>query len=232
MNKIYWAGDSTVQTNDYRTFPQTGIGQIFSIFLKEGYQVENHAKNGRSTKSFLDEGLFDPVKRRIGEGDFLFIQFGHNDEKKEDPARYTDPASSFRENLRLFVETARSRKAYPVLITPLERRCFDSEGHLGQGAHGEYVAAIKKAAQDWNVPLVDLYSMSRAALERAGEVKSRSWYMYFEQGEYDEHMEESRDNTHLRYAGAVKFAGMIARGLQELGGIYGDMIIEAKIQNN
>ncbi len=232
MNKIFWAGDSTVQTNDYSTFPQTGIGQVFPIFLKEGYQVENHAKNGRSTKSFLDEGRFKAIEQRIDEGDFLFIQFGHNDEKKEDPARYTDPASSYRENLQLFVETARSRKAYPVLITPLERRCFEDGGELGQGAHGEYVAAMKQAARDWDVALVDLHGMSRTALQEAQELKSRSWYMYFEQGEYDEHPEESRDNTHLRYAGAVKFAGMIARGLQELGGIYGEMIIDMKIQNN
>lgn len=228
MNKIYWAGDSTVQTNDYSTFPQTGIGQVFPLFLKEGYQVENHAKNGRSTKSFLDEGRFEPIAEQIGQGDFLFIQFGHNDEKKEDPARYTDPASSFRENLRLFVETARSRKAYPVLITPLERRCFEDETHLGPGAHGEYVEAMKQVALEWNVPLVDLHGMSSAALEEAREMKSRSWYMYFEQGEYDEHPEESRDNTHLRYAGAVKFAGLIARGLRELGGIYGEMILDMK----
>ena len=232
MNRIFWVGDSTVQTNDYSTFPQTGIGQVFPIFLKEGYQLENHAKNGRSTKSFLDEGRFEPIKQRIGEGDFLFIQFGHNDEKKEDPARYTVPTSSFRENLRLFVETARSRKAYPVLITPLERRCFEDGWQLGEGAHGEYVAAMKQAAKDWDVPLVDLHRMSRIALEKAQELKSRSWYMYFEQGEYDEHPEESRDNTHLRYAGAVKFAGMIARGLRELGGVYGEMIIELKMQNN
>jgi len=232
MNTIFWVGDSTVQTNDYSTFPQTGIGQIFPIFLREGYRVENHAKNGRSTKSFLDEGLFKAIERHIGEGDFLFIQFGHNDEKKEDPARYTNPASSFKENLRLYVETARDRKAYPVLITPLERRCFEDGGQLGAGAHGEYVAAMKQVARDLDVPLVDLYGMSRAALETAGEKKSRGWYMYFEQGEYDEHPEESRDNTHLRYAGAVKFAGMIARGLRELGGVYGEMIIDLKTQNN
>lgn len=232
MNKIFWAGDSTVQTNDYSTFPQTGIGQVFSLFLREGCQVVNHAKNGRSTKSFLDEGRFEAIARQIGEGDFLFIQFGHNDEKKEDPTRYTDPDSSFRENLRLFVETARGRKAYPVLITPLERRCFEDEGHLGQGAHGEYVRAMRQAAGDFNVPLVDLYDMSRAALEEAGEVKSRGWYMYFDRGEYEQHPEESRDNTHLRYAGAVKFAGLIAAGLQELGGVYGELVIDVKIQSH
>ena len=101
MNTIFWAGDSTVQTNNYATYPQTGIGQVFSLFLREGYQVENHAKNGRSTKSFLDEGRLAVIEQRLGEGDFLFIQFGHNDEKSEDPSRYTDPFSSFMENLEI-----------------------------------------------------------------------------------------------------------------------------------
>ena len=76
MNTIFWAGDSTVQTNDYSTYPQTGIGQVFSLFIKKDYRVENHAKNGRSTKSFIEEGRLREIEGRIGEGDFLFIQFG------------------------------------------------------------------------------------------------------------------------------------------------------------
>lgn len=82
MNKIFWAADSTVQTNDYTTYPQTGIGQVFPLFVKPEYQVCNHAKNGRSTKSFMDEGRLKAIEEKIGAGDFLFIQFGHNDEKK------------------------------------------------------------------------------------------------------------------------------------------------------
>ena len=85
MNRIFWAADSTVQTNDYTTYPQTGIGQVFSLFIKPEYQVNNHAKNGRSTKSFMDEGRLEAIEEKIGAGDFLFIQFGHNDEKKEIP---------------------------------------------------------------------------------------------------------------------------------------------------
>lgn len=226
MNRIFWAGDSTVQTNDYGTFPQNGIGQVFSVFLKEGYRVENHAKNGRSTKSFLEEGRLLAIEESMGEGDFLFIQFGHNDEKKEDPSCYTEPDSSFRENLRVFVRAARGRKAYPVLITPLERRCFEADGHLGPGAHGPYAEAMRDTARELGVPLVDLHAMSRAGLEAAGEEKSRLWYMYFEAGEYAEHPEESRDNTHLRYAGAICFGRMIAEGLKALGGRYGEMVPE------
>ncbi|MCM1027339.1 MAG: rhamnogalacturonan acetylesterase [Roseburia sp.] len=226
MRTIFWAGDSTVQTNDCGTYPQTGIGQVFSLFLKEGYAVENHAKNGRSTKSFIDEGRLAAIEERIGEGDFLFIQFGHNDEKKEDPTRYTDPASTFPENLERFVDAARTRGAYPLLITPLERRCFQEDGQLGEGAHGPYAAAMKETARRLEVPLVDLHAMSRELLKKAGEAGSRRYYMYFDEGVYERHPEASRDNTHLRYEGAVEYGGMIARGLKEIGGLYGAMVRE------
>ncbi len=225
MNNIFWAGDSTVQTNDYTTYPQNGIGQVFSIFLKESCSVFNHAKNGRSTKSFLDEGRLEAIKEQISEGDFLFIQFGHNDEKSQDPARYTEPHGSFIDNLGILIQAARERGAYPVLITPLERRCFTDEKHLGPGEHLEYVKGIKEAAEKFKVPLVDLYTKSRRELEKAGEERSRGWYMYFSEGYYPEHPAESKDNTHLRHDGAVHFAGLIAEGLRELGGVYADLLI-------
>ena len=129
MNKIFWAADSTVQTNDFTTYPQTGIGQVFPLFVKNEYQIVNHAKNGRSTKSFMDEGRLKAIEEQIGAGDFLFIQFGHNDEKKEDPTRYTEPFSTYMENLETFIRVAKDHSAYPVLITPLERRCFMDEIH-------------------------------------------------------------------------------------------------------
>lgn len=226
MNKIFWAGDSTVQTNDITTYPQTGIGQVFPLYLKEGVAVCNHARNGRSTKSFMDEGRLDRIDRELSEGDFLFIQFGHNDEKDQDPARYTLPGSTFDANLRVFINVARKHGAYPVLITPLERRCFDGEGMLGPGAHAEYVAAIKKVAEQEQVPLVDLYSMSREELKRAGAEKTTEWYMNIEPGVYRGWPEGKKDNTHLKYAGAVTFAGLIARGLAACGGIYADLLVD------
>ncbi len=226
MRKIYWAADSTVQTNDITTYPQTGMGQVLSLYLKEDVEVKNHAKNGRSTKSFIDEGRLQVIDERIGEGDFLFIQFGHNDEKDQDPTRYTEPYSSYMDNLAIYIDVARRHGAYPVLITPLERRCFMENGHLGMGAHSDYVAGMKQTAANLNVPLVDLYSMSRAELKRAGEAESREWYMNFDEGLYPNYMEGKADNTHLRYAGAVLYAGLVAKGLKELGGIYADLLIE------
>lgn len=225
MNRIFWAGDSTVQTNDITTYPQTGIGQVFTLYLKENVTVVNHAKNGRSTKSFLDEGRLNAIEESIGKGDFLFIQFGHNDEKAEDPSRYTEPFSSYMKNLEIFIDTARHHEAYPVLITPLERRCFADERHLGMGAHSDYVAAMKQVAEQKQVPLVDLYSMSRVELKRAGAEGSKKWFMNLEPGEYPSCPEGKTDNTHLKYEGAVFFAGLIAKGLKELGGIYEGLLV-------
>lgn len=226
MRKIYWAADSTVQTNDITTYPQTGMGQVLSLYLKEDVEVKNHAKNGRSTKSFIDEGRLKAIDELIEEGDFLFIQFGHNDEKEEDPTRYTEPYSTYMENLGMYIEVARKHGAFPVLITPLERRCFMENGHLGMGAHSDYVAGMKQTAANLKVPLIDLYSMSRAEMKRAGEAESRNWYMNFDAGLYTNYMEGKEDNTHLRYAGAVLYAGLVAKGLKELGGIYADLLIE------
>lgn len=225
MATIYWAGDSTVQYNNILTYPQTGIGQVFHLFLKPEVHVENHAKNGRSTKSFIDESRLTAIYDRITEGDFLFIQFGHNDEKKEDPARYTEPFSEYMVNLEKFVNVARNKKAWPVFITPLERRCFTDDGHLGLGEHTDYVAAMKQTAEKLNVPLIDLYSASRAKLREAGPEKTKDWYMHLPAGIYPYHMEGLADNTHLKYAGAVIYGGCIARGLKELGGIYSDLLM-------
>ena len=226
MNRIYWAGDSTVQTNTITTYPQTGIGQVMSLYLKEGITVCNHAKNGRSTKSFLDEGRLEAIDAAITEGDYLFIQFGHNDEKNEDPTRYTEPFSTYMENLKIFIDTARRHGAKPVLITPLERRCFVEEKHLGIGAHSDYVAAMKQSAAQQNVPLVDLYSYSRAELKKAGPEDSVKWFMHLAPGEYASCPEGKVDNTHLKYEGAVTFAGLIAKGLYELGGEYRELLLE------
>lgn len=227
MPTIFWAGDSTVQYNDITTYPQTGIGQVLHLFLKPDVKVENHAKNGRSTKSFIDESRMPAIYDRITEGDFLFVQFGHNDEKIEDPDRYTEPFSDFMINLEKFVNVARNKKAYPVLITPIERRgSFIDETTLGPGAHGDYVEAMKQTAKNLNVPLIDLHSMSRAELTRVGAEASKDWYMHIPEGKYPYHMEGLADNTHLKYAGAVVFAGCIARGLRDLGGIYKDLLLD------
>ena len=199
---------------------------MFHLFVKPDVIISNHAKNGRSTKSFIDESRLPAIYDQITEGDFLFIQFGHNDEKKADPARYTEPFSDYKINLGKFINVARNKKAFPVLITPLERRCFTVEGALGAGEHGDYVKAMKQTAEELNVPIIDLYSMSREALEKAGAEKSKEWYMHLPEGKYPSHPEGLVDNTHLKYEGAVRYAECIAEGLRKLGGKYSELLLE------
>lgn len=226
IKKIYWAADSTVQNNTVLTYPQTGIGQVFPMYVKEGVFVLNHAKNGRSTKSFIDEGRLDAIAGEIKEGDFLFIQFGHNDEKTEDPTRYTEPFSTYSDNLETYIGVARKHGAYPVLITPIERRHFDENKELMESMHTDYVAAMKQVAEKNDVPLIDLFTASRDALTRAGEAESRKWHMFFDAEIYENYPEGKQDNTHLRYDGAFMYAGLIAEGLRALGGIYAELIVD------
>ena len=224
MRHIFWAGDSTVATNKASTFPQTGIGQAFDRFTAADVVVYNHAVNGRSTKSFIDESRLATIYDEITKGDYLFIQFGHNDEKINDPARYTDPHGEFIVNLGKYVNVARNKGAYPVFITSVERRLFDENGKLKDSEHTEYVIGMKEAAQKYDVPVVDLFSMSRDFLEKTGDEGSRKYYMNLAPGEASWAPEGKTDNSHLKYEGAMLYAGMIAKGLAELGSPYSTLI--------
>ncbi len=211
---IFWAGDSTVKTNDFSTYPQTGIGQAMPLFLGKHVCVHNHAENGRSTKSFIDESRLAVIYNELRAGDFLFIQFGHNDAKKEDELRFTNAYDDYQINLEKFIHVAKNRKAYPVLITPLCRRWFQDATTLEQDIHGDYPDAMQEVATKMGVPIIDLYAMSREFIESAGDEKSKEYFVEV-------------DNTHLRYPGAVVFAEMIARGLYQLGGPYKELLNEA-----
>ncbi len=213
MTTIFYIGDSTVARNLMETYPQTGMSQGLDRFLKREVHLESHAKNGRSTKSFLDEGHFEAVKARMKRGDFLFIQFGHNDEKP-DPARHTDPETSFRENLRLFVDTARAAGAKPLLITPIARRLFDENGAFLPGSHGAYPEAIRMVGAAYQVPVADLTALTERWLPTVGDEASRPLFMW------------PKDNTHLKPEGAVRMAGFLADCLKEIGGVYGELLTD------
>lgn len=223
MAKIYWAGDSTIKNNTYATYPQTGIGQALPYYLKADIEVCNFAENGRSTKSFIDEGRLGLINNLIQKNDFLFISFGHNDEKSEDPLRYTTPYGSYQDNLKLMIDTARQKGAYPVLITPLYRRLFDENGQLIRGSHLEYPEAMQALAERESVPCVDLCGLSYDLIAGFGPEKSKDFFMNFAAGQYDNYPDGSADNTHLRFEGAVMCAGLIAGALKRLGGVYREL---------
>lgn len=211
MVTVHYIGDSTVARNNIHSYPQTGMSQGLQLYLKEAVRLVSYAKNGRSTKSFLDEGRFGPVEAAMMPGDFLLIQFGHNDEK-DDPARHTDPQGSFQDNLRLFIRTAREKGAHPVLLTPIARRLFDGRGNFLPGSHGAYPDAVKQVALAEDVPVIDLTAETENYLAALGDEPSKPLFMW------------PKDNTHLKPEGAVKMAGLVAEGLRNLGGMYADLL--------
>lgn len=222
MTTIYWAGDSTVKCNSVLTYPQTGIGQTFERYVRRlDVRVENHAENGRSAKSFLEEGRLEPIRERMRPGDFLFIQFGHNDEKAEDPLRYTDPRDTFPACLSVYVDAARQKGAYPVLITPVTRRCYQDP--RAKYVHGPYAEAARRLAAEQSVAFIDLTAESEKLVDRLGE-EAKTLYMLLPAGRYPNFPEGKEDNTHLRPEGAVAFGGLIARGLRALGGVYAALL--------
>ena len=224
--KVFYAGDSTVKENNHTSFPQTGMGQAFSLFLRKDIRLVNCAQNGRSTKSFIDEGRLESIEKSIGEGDYLLIQFGHNDEKP-DEARHTDAYGDYQENLKKFVDVARDKGAYPLLITSIYRRLFQEDKvHLVDRTHLDYPDACMALAKELDVPVVDLNSITKAMIEDAGFEASKEWFLHVPAGKYDNFPDGKEDNSHLRYEGAYRFARALAEEIAKIGGIYGQMLLE------
>ena len=211
MPTVYYIGDSTVAFNRIDTYPQQGMSNALGLYLHHGVGLAPHGLNGRSTKSFLDEGAFEPVRRSMAPGDILLIQFGHNDEKA-DPARHTDPDTTYKENLTFFISCAREAGAYPVLITPIARRLFDENGAFLPGSHGAYPQAVRELGAKLGVPVADLTVITESYLAQVGDLPSKPWFMW------------PKDNTHLKPEGAVIMAGFLARELKRMGSPFSDLL--------
>ena len=211
MTKVFYIGDSTVQLNKIDTYPQTGMAQVLHLYLADNVQVMPHGKNGRSTKSFLEEGLFEPVEQGMGPGDVLLIQFGHNDEKM-DELRHTEPFGSYQNNLRYYIRCARDKGAYPVLVTPIARRLFDENGNFLPGSHGRYPEAMRQLGREEQVPVADLTVLTEELLQKLGDEASKPLFVW------------PVDNTHLKYDGAVRMTELLARELERFGGVYASLL--------
>ena len=225
MPTIFWAADSTVAFNSYKTHPQVGLGQALPLYLKTDVQIKNCAINGRSTKSFIDEGRLDEIDSMIRRGDYLFIQFGHNDQKIEDPARYAAPFTDYQTNLARFVEVARKHGAQPLLITPIYRRHLDDNGKLKDKVHLDYPDAMLQLAQKLNVPAVDLCEKSRKLLAATDKEITYHWFMNLAPGQFPSTPDGRQDDTHLRYEGAFQMANLLAEGLRELGEPFTSLLL-------
>lgn len=200
---LYIAGDSTAAQKYADAAPETGWGMALPFFLRKGVEVTNRAINGRSSKSFVDEGRLDAILAAIRPGDLLLIQFGHNDEKIDDPTRYTEPWTTYQDYLRLYVDGARGRGARPLLATPAERRRFDADGNAVP-THGDYPAAMRALAQQERVTLLDIEALSLALWQRLGVEETKVYFNW---------TETEQDNTHFNPPGAIAVARLVAREL-------------------
>ena len=212
--KVWLIGDSTMANKETKAYPETGWGMPFTYFFDSTVVVDNRAKNGRSTKSFIAEGLWQPVLDNLQEGDYVFIQFGHNDEGKEKVGRYTTP-EEFKQNLLRYVNESRSKKAVPILITPVTRRNFDSTGRIRE-THPVYADAVKEVAQQSKVPLIDLDEKSKALLQQYGPENSKILFNYLDAGEHPNYPDGRKDDTHFSELGARKMAELVLAEIRNL----------------
>ncbi len=212
--QLYLAGDSTM-ANKPADLPEYGWGQALPRFFTDPTIVHNHAMNGRSTLSFITEGRWQKIVDALQPGDFVIIQFGHNDEKIDKPGVGTDVKTAFPDNLRRFVRDVRAKHAEPILATPVARRKFDAAGQL-QPTHGAYPDAVRAVAKEEKVPLLELEQATSAWLQTTGDEPSKKFFMWIEPGKFAKLPNGSQDNTHFLEAGAVHVAELAVAQMREL----------------
>ena len=203
---VWLIGDSTMSKKEIKAYPETGWGMPFVYFFDSTVVVDNRAQNGRSTGSFIAENRWQPVVEAMQEGDFVLVQFGHNDEVKTKKTYTTE--EQFTNNLIKYITDTRSKKANPVLITPVARRKFDSTGHI-QGTHDVYAALVRTVAEKYKVPLIDLDLKSQALLQDLGPEKSQLLFNYLQPGEHPNYPQGKIDDTHFSELGARRMAEIV-----------------------
>lgn len=195
-------------------FPETGWGQVFPDFFDSAkVKFENHAKNGRSSKSFIYEGRWDSLMGRLVPGSYVLIQFGHNDESPSKGERYS-PIPEYKNNLRQFVRDVRSREAFPILMTSVVRRKFNEDEELVP-THGDYPDAVKTVAEEMNVPLIDHCALSAELVSEKGDSLSKELYLWVEAG-HSNYPQGEKDDTHFSPAGAREMARLVVEELKRL----------------
>ncbi len=205
--RILLAGDSTVQDVNHEQSPDWGWGQVLPRFFDDRVEIINIARGGRSTRTFIEEGRWDSLIRLTRGGDFVFIQFGHNDSAENYPDRYTPPAD-YRRNLERFVREVREKGATPILLTPVTRRNFDRDGNVIY-KHGVYPAIVRDVAEENDVLLIDLKTKSRRIIKEHGEEESKKIFVHLGPGEHPTRPDGVTDNTHFSEYGALKMAEAI-----------------------
>jgi lysophospholipase L1-like esterase len=208
---VHLIGDSTMSIKEVRAYPETGWGMPFAYLFDSTVTIHNHAKNGRSTRTFISENRWQPVVDALQEGDYVFIQFGHNDESKEKTDRYTTP-EEYQTNLTRFIQETRAKKATPILLTPVSRRKFVNG--TATETHQEYAALVRMVAVKEKSILIDLDAKSRALYQQYGEEKSKLLFLQLEPGQHPNYPDGKTDNTHFNELGARLIAELVLAELR------------------
>jgi len=210
---IYLAGDSTMARKLPEKRPETGWGEALQQFFDEAkVRIDNRAQNGRSTRTFIEEKRWQAIVDKLKPGDYVFIQFGHNDQPKE-KASYTPPAD-YRRNLINFVNDVRAKKATPVLLTPVMRRRFDKDGNF-QDSHAEYPDIVRAVAAEKKVALIDMHRQSEIVIKQYGVEPSRKLFLQLKPDENVNYPKGVEDNTHFSPLGAGVMASLAVDGIRE-----------------
>ena len=215
MPTLFIAGDSTASIKTEEKRPESGWGEFLYEFITPNIRVENYAQNGRSTKSFITEGLLEQIESKIKKDDYLLIQFGHNDQKIEDPLRYTDPRTEYKDNLMRFVLVAKKHGAIPILLTPITRRKFIG-GKIEEHTVGEYPNHMKEFAKENHLFIIDAYKITHKIISQSGEDYSKKFYLHLKPNESKNYPDGVIDNTHLSPFGAQMIASLIAVELKKI----------------
>jgi lysophospholipase L1-like esterase len=205
---VFLAGDSTV--TDGRREPWCGWGQMLPRFFSSGTAVSNHAESGLALHSFESQKRLAKILSMIKPGDFLFIQFGHNDQKSK--AQDAGPFTTYAANLKRFIEAARSKSAIPVLVTPMERRRW--EGEKPALTLADYAQAVRDVGKRENVPVIDLHAMSLALYAALGSEKSKAAFAHYPANTFPGQDKPLKDDTHHNAYGAYELARCVVQGVK------------------
>ena len=215
--QLHLAGDSTMATKERKQpNPEYGWGEALPRYFGAGLTVVNHALNGRSTKSFLAEGHWPALVAALQPGDWVIVQFGHNDEKP-DAARHTEPRGEFAGNLRRMIADVRAKGATPILATSVARRKWSPDGAHLVDTHGDYVTAVREVGQAEQVPVLELNALTTALEEGHGREGSKRLHLWIAPGVYARQPKGWRDDTHYSAYGADRVAALAVQEIIRLG---------------
>ncbi|MBA6225370.1 rhamnogalacturonan acetylesterase [Colwellia sp. MB02u-18] len=214
VTQIFMAGDSTMSIKEVKDYPETGWGMPFSYFFNESVIVENRAKNGRSTKSFIAEGRWQKILVELKPDDYVIIEFGHNDQSKYKVDRYTPP-HEFSANLTLFIMDVRAKKAHVILMTPITRRYFDENGTI-KDTHPVYADLVRDVAKDTQVVFIDMEKITQQYFQQLGDENSALRFMHILPNLHPNYPHGVKDNTHLNQLGAREVAQLVLTELKEI----------------